>query len=65
VGKLTLGIVVTDEDGNRINFGRATGRHFAKMISFLILLIGFMMAGWTKKKQALHDKIAGTLVLFK
>ncbi len=65
IGKMALGIIVTDENGNRINFGRATGRHFAKLLSFLSLCIGFMMAGWTKKKQAMHDKIAGTLVIFK
>lgn len=63
LGKKALGLVVTDLAGNRITFGRATGRHFAKWISSIILLIGYMMAGWTEKKQALHDKIADTLVV--
>ena len=63
LGKKALGLVVTDLQGNRITFGRATGRHFAKIISAIILLIGYMMAGWTEKKQALHDMIAGTLVV--
>jgi uncharacterized RDD family membrane protein YckC len=62
VGKLALGLAVTDERGNRIGFGRATGRYFAKILSGLILLIGFMMVGWTQRKQGLHDMIAGTLV---
>lgn len=63
VGKMALGIVVTDMEGNRIGFGRATGRYFAKIISGLILFIGFLMAGFTQKKQALHDIIVNTLVV--
>ena len=63
VGKKVLGLRVTDEYGNRIGFGRATGRHFAKILSSLICLIGFIMAAFTEKQQALHDMIAGTLVL--
>jgi uncharacterized RDD family membrane protein YckC len=63
VGKKVLGIRVTGMDGQRIGFWRATGRYFGKFISALILCIGFMMAGWTKRKQALHDMIAGTLVV--
>ena len=65
LGKMAVGIVVTDLDGNRISFLRATGRHFAKIISALILLIGFIMAGFTEKKQALHDMMAGCLVVNK
>ncbi len=65
IGKRALGIVVTDEAGKRISFGRATGRHFGKYISTIILLIGFIMAAFTQKKQALHDIMAGTLVLKK
>jgi len=62
-GKMALGLVVTDLQGRRINFWRATGRHFSKIISGAILMIGFIMAGVTARKQALHDMIAGTLVL--
>lgn len=65
VGKMMCGLIVTDEQGRRITFGRATGRYFSKMISGLILYIGFMMAGWTERKQALHDMIASTLVIKK
>ncbi|QSZ27581.1 RDD family protein [Aceticella autotrophica] len=63
LGKMIIGLYVTDLEGNKISFARATGRYFAKFLSALILCIGFMMAGWTKEKQALHDIIAGTLVL--
>jgi uncharacterized RDD family membrane protein YckC len=58
-------LTVTDLEGRRIGFGRATGRYFAKILSSLTLFIGYMMAGFTEKKQALHDIIAGTLVLRK
>ena len=63
VGKRALGIRVTDLQGGRISFTRATGRHFAKYISAFILGIGFIMAGFTRKKQALHNMIAETLVI--
>ena len=63
LGKLALGIKVTNLDGGRIGFGRATGRTIAKYLSAAILLIGFIMAGFTRRKQALHDYIAGTLVV--
>ena len=63
VGKKAVGLKVVDENGNRISFGRATGRHFADYLSMLIFCIGYMMVGWTKKKQGLHDMIAGTYVI--
>ena len=63
LGKRALGVRVTDLEGRRISFGRATGRLFAKIPSALILMIGFLMQPFTAKKQALHDIIAGTLVL--
>jgi uncharacterized RDD family membrane protein YckC len=65
LGKRLLGIVVTDRQGNRIGFGRATGRFFGKILSGLTLCIGYMMAGWTQRKQALHDMLADTLVVRK
>lgn len=65
LGKMALGLRVTDLDGNRITFGRATGRYFAKVLSSITLCIGFMMAGFTQKKQGLHDLVANTLVLRK
>ena len=63
VGKMALGIIVTDLEGRKIGFGRATGRYFAKILSALILGIGFLMAGFTERKQALHDMVASTLVV--
>lgn len=64
LGKRALGLVVTDLSGARITFGRASGRYFARIITVLIpLFIGFIMAGFTEKKQALHDMIASCLVV--
>ena len=63
VGKMALGIIVTDLEGRRIGFGKATGRHFAKILSALILGIGFIMVAFTQRKQGLHDILAGTLVI--
>ena len=62
-GKQLFGLRVTDAYGQRLTFARATGRTFAKILSYMTLYIGFMMAGWTKQKRALHDMIAGTLVM--
>ncbi len=65
VGKMMIGVVVTDTDGNRLSFGRASARYFAKFVSGITLMIGFIMAAFTKRKQALHDIMAGTLVIRK
>ena len=65
VGKLVLGIRVTGMQGQRISFGRATGRYFGKVLSCMTFCIGFMLAGFTEKKQALHDLVAGCLVINK
>jgi uncharacterized RDD family membrane protein YckC len=62
LGKMVCGMKVTDLSGNRISFERATGRHFAKYLSGLILCIGYIMVGFTERKQGLHDLLAGTLV---
>ncbi len=63
VGKMVLGLKVTDEQGSRISFARASARFFSKILSRMTLLIGYIMAGFTARKQALHDTIAGTLVV--
>lgn len=63
LGKMALGIVVVGKSGNRVSFGRATGRWLAKSVSFLLLLAGYIMAAFTEKKQALHDMMAGCLVI--
>ncbi len=62
LGKMIFGMKVTDLSGNRISFERATGRHFAKWLSAMILFIGYIMVGFTERKQGLHDLLAGTLV---
>ncbi len=62
LGKRLLGIYVTDGDGKRLTFVRATIRYFSKYLS-IIFMIGFIMAAFTKNKQALHDLIADTLVV--
>jgi uncharacterized RDD family membrane protein YckC len=63
LGKMAMGAIVTDLEGRRIGFGKATGRHFAKILSALILGIGFLMVAFTARKQGLHDILAGTLVM--
>ena len=63
VGKIALNLRVTDMAGNRVSFARATGRYFGKYLSGMIFLIGFLMAAFTSKKQALHDVLADTLVI--
>jgi uncharacterized RDD family membrane protein YckC len=63
VGKLAMGIKVTDLNGQRITRMAAFIRFIGKIVSGIILLIGYIMAAFTEKKQALHDIIANTLVL--
>lgn len=62
-GKQFMGLRVTDIRGERIGFGQATGRYFAKFLSTFAALVGFFIAIFTKRKQALHDIVALTLVL--
>jgi len=63
LGKFLLTIKVTDYQYERVSFGKASGRFFSKYISSFILMIGYIMAGLTEKKQALHDMIAGCYVI--
>lgn len=63
LGKSLMGLKVVDMKGDRISPGKAIGRYLSKIISALILMIGFIMAGFDARKQALHDKIANTLVI--
>ena len=63
VGKMVFGLIVTDTNGARLSFLHATGRHFAKFLSNMTLLIGYIMAAFTERHQALHDFVAGTYVL--
>jgi Tfp pilus assembly major pilin PilA len=63
LGKRAVGIKVTDLHGERIDFGRALGRMFGHILSFITFSIGFAMAVFTERRQTLHDKLAGTLVV--
>lgn len=63
LGKQAMGIRVTTLDGQTISFGQATGRHFGKLLSSLLLLIGYLMMLWDDKRQTLHDKMAGTVIV--
>ncbi|MBM3237200.1 GAF domain-containing protein [Candidatus Poribacteria bacterium] len=65
LGKMALGIIVTDLEGRRISFVKATGRHFCKILSILSFFIGFIIAGFTKKKQALHDMMTNCLLVLR
>ncbi len=65
LGKMALGIIVVDMEGRRISFARALGRSAGKIISGCTCYIGFIMAGFTQRKQGLHDIMAGCLVVDK
>ncbi len=62
-GKMALGLQVRDENLQRLSFGRATGRHFAKFFSNIILGIGYLFPLWTVRRQTLHDIVAKAVVI--
>jgi uncharacterized RDD family membrane protein YckC len=64
IGKLALGLQIIRLDGSRLSFGQAAGRYFARILSGIILYIGFIMAGLDAEKRALHDRICNTLVIY-
>jgi eukaryotic-like serine/threonine-protein kinase len=64
-GKLLLGIAVTDASGNRISFEQSAKRYFSKILSYITFLFGFFIAGFTNKKQTLHDIVSKSLVIRK
>ena len=63
VGKMLIGVKVTDDQGNPIGYGRALARNLAKLVGIATLGIGFFIGFFDKRQQCLHDKIAGTLVI--
>jgi len=63
LGKRVLGLAVTDTEGERLSFARASARHFGKFLSIATLLVGFVMVAFTRRKQGLHDLLARSLVL--
>ena len=65
VGKMAMGLMVTDLNGGKLDFSKALVRNLCKIISNLTMLIGYIMAAFTEKRQSLHDMIASTLVVKK
>ena len=63
IGKMALDMRVVKTDGTRITFLRGVGRYFSSFLSGLIFMIGYIIAAFDKRKQALHDKLADTMVL--
>lgn len=64
-GKLAIGLKIVVADGSRVSYWRAFGRHWARILSGLILLIGYIMAGFDSQKRALHDYICNTRVIWR
>ncbi|WP_406656034.1 RDD family protein [Methanolobus sp. ZRKC2] len=62
-GKQFLSVKVTDLEGNRISFGKATARYFLKTITGAIFGIGYLAIIFSKKKQGLYDMAVGTAVI--
>jgi uncharacterized RDD family membrane protein YckC len=62
-GKMVIGVKVVRPDGSRVDLGRAFGRYFAKILSGLILCIGYIMVGFDAQKRGLHDMICDTRVI--
>ena len=65
IGKMALGITVTDMNGQKLDLVKAVIRNLSKIVSTFIMCIGYLMVAFTEKKQGLHDLIAGTLVVKK
>ncbi len=63
LGKMALGIAAADTSGNRLSFGRATGRFFAKLLSGVTLFLGYLIAFASPERRTLHDLLAGTMVV--
>jgi uncharacterized RDD family membrane protein YckC len=65
LGKMACGIKVVMPDGGSVSYMRAVGRHFAKLLSFITLYIGFIMAAFDDQKRSLHDRICNTRVVYR
>jgi len=60
---MAIGVQVTTTDGQKPSYARSLARNLSKVVSAITLMVGFMMAGWTRRKQALHDMMAKCLVV--
>lgn len=65
LGKMAVGIKVVRTDGSGVGWGTSIGRYFMKLVSGLILGIGYIMAGFDDEKRALHDRVCDTRVVYK
>lgn len=63
VGKMVMGLKVTDMNGKKIGFWQATIRHFAKYISMMFVWFGYILALFTSRHQTFHDIVADCLVI--
>ena len=63
LGKMACKVRVVTADGEKVSYGRATGRYFAKILSYIVCLIGFIMAFFDQERRALHDRICNTRVI--
>jgi uncharacterized RDD family membrane protein YckC len=63
LGKRVVGLQVVTSSGGKLSFGQASVRHFMKFLSLFTAGVGFMMAGWTKRSQALHDMPSDSIVI--
>ncbi len=61
-GKMACKLKIVVADGSRVSYLRALGRHFAKYLSAMILLIGYIMAAFDDQRRTLHDRICDTRV---
>ncbi len=62
-GKLLCGLRIVQPDGSKVSYLRALGRYIAEILSWIILLIGYLMAAFDSEKRTLHDRIASTRVI--
>lgn len=65
LGKMAVGIKVGDKNGNQISVLNAIGRYLGKIVSALLLGIGFLMVAWDDRNQGIHDKLADTYVFYR
>jgi uncharacterized RDD family membrane protein YckC len=63
LGKMACKVRVVTPEGDKVSYGRATGRYFAKILSWIVCFIGYIMAFFDEERRALHDRICNTRVI--